>query len=505
MSYPPQIPVRSCSCYDCSLTAPARPAIATLRLERGSLADHIRIYAKYTAAHIFHSLAGRFDDSEQLGDREERGAVGPPPHIILALLGQTHIDWSVVWRSIWTFSERDNSLAAVAVTVDAAKEMEDQISSLAANAAVELMMHGFPRLEICRPHRIQVLARGSFGNTQQGYCLRVEHGRVRSQAGRTAFYETNAISPDPAQEELARLRLPRQGVSLMGDPGELALLEEIILAHEMMLSEWAVDDRLLNPATRWGSCMDFEAQRLERYFRTIRTIQEVFVLNELVLHCSKPVGSNAGLAHRARLEEHMRLRIEEKVLNARDEANTAHAMMIKRSKAFSVASTSSLYKKVVKDSWHADRSLRNAGSEVISHPSLRHNQPLVRGPWAQEHSVEVSFVQQCRQQSRRPFVQEPAPGQQAIARHSPSLEISPAPASTECQSEMQMSPPISFSSSSSSAGQQPQRVPQAGPAPPQEQEEALPIAPRSRGRLPRSRGPGRARGFRGTPRGSRGI
>lgn len=134
--------------------------------------------------------------------------------------------------------------------------------------------------------------------------------------------------------------LPIPDVHLWGDHDEKKFLGPIRLAHELILNDWASEARLLHMSRHEfppkpgqeirlqrpplasisvdgnSAAVDaeqhldvaVELRELARYFCVIRAIQEVLVLNELVMQCTKPAGSLAASVQRVRLQEQMVLR-----------------------------------------------------------------------------------------------------------------------------------------------------------------------------------------------------
>ncbi|KAF8420849.1 hypothetical protein EV426DRAFT_674525 [Tirmania nivea] len=309
----------------------ASPQInSALSVEKGSIVEAIYLYTKFTASCIFLEWAA-FEDELVLLQKPGVGIVGGQQHLELALMGK-NTDWAAVWQSIWMPNGVGPGLPAERV-----KALAYNSQLHASDAGVELMLRGFPRLDAFSPHRVQVLGHRTYN--RQGYSLRIHHHRVLGAACRGLnpsatgpFYDTAEISPIPVQEGLIRLMLPIPEVHLWGDRDEKKFLGPIRLAHELILNEWASEARLLHmsrhefPPTPGqeirlkrpplSSVSDaeqhldvvVELRELVRYFRVVRAIQEVLVLNELVMQCTKPAGGSAALVHRVRLQEQMDLR-----------------------------------------------------------------------------------------------------------------------------------------------------------------------------------------------------
>ena len=318
----------------------ASPRInSVLSIERGSIVEAIYLYTKFTAACIFHEWAA-CEEELVLLPRPGAGVVGGQQHLELALLGRKNTDWATVWQSIWMPKSVGPGLSA-----EQTKVLAYNTQLHASNAGVELMLRGFPRLDALSPHRIQVLGHRTYN--RQGYSLRIHHRRVPAAwrglnpnatgPGMDSFYDTAEISPIPVQEGLIRLMLPIPGVHLWGDRDEKKFLGPIRLAHELILNDWASEARLLHMSRHEfppkpgqeiqlhrpplasisvdGNLAAVDAEQhldvavelreLARYFRVIRAIQEVLVLNELVMQCTKPAGSSAASVQRVRLQEQM--------------------------------------------------------------------------------------------------------------------------------------------------------------------------------------------------------
>jgi len=323
----------------------ASPRInSVLSIEKGSIVEAIYLYTKFTAACIFHEWAACEEELVLLQQKSGVGVVGGQQHLELALMGRKNTDWAAVWQSIWM----PKSIDGPGLSAEQAKALAYNTQLHASNAGVELMLRGFPRLDAFSPHRIQVLGHRTY--SRQGYSLRIHHRRVPAAwrglnpnatgPAMDSFYDTAEISPIPVQEGLIRLMLPIPEVHLWGDCGEIQFLGPIRLAHELILNEWASEARLLHmsrhefppkpgqeirlsrpplasmPVDGNSAAADaeqpldvaVELRELARYFRVIRAIQEVLVLNELVMQCTKPAGSSAALVQRTRLQEQMDLR-----------------------------------------------------------------------------------------------------------------------------------------------------------------------------------------------------
>jgi len=306
-------------------------------IERGSIVEAIYLYAKSTAACIFHEWAAGEEELVLL-QKPGVGVVDEQQHLELALMGK-NTDWAAVWQSIWMPNGAGPGFSA-----ENAKALAYNTRLNASNAGVELMLRGFPQLDTLSPHRVQVLGHRIYN--RQGYSLRIHHRRVpaawRGLTTGTAmvgFYDTAEISPIPVQERLIRLMLPIPEVHLWGDRDEKKFLGPIRLAHELILKDWASEARLLHVSRHEfppkpgqeirlqrpplasisvdGNSAAVDAEQyldvaielgeLARYFRVIRAIQEVFVLNELVIQCTKPAGSSAASIQRVKLQEQMDL------------------------------------------------------------------------------------------------------------------------------------------------------------------------------------------------------
>ena len=308
-----------------------KPNTDVLSVEPGGLPHTIYHFAKTLASCIFHDFV--------------IDGIGTAQHHALAILGREVVNWNTLWRRIWT---EDRSINIGAETPGTANDAR----ILLAHVGVKLMLAGFPRLDICSPHRVQVFAQGV--DNRQGYHLRIHHSKsCKTSPGwklgtQGTYFDTPEISSSDVQEKLIRLRLPREGVPLVGCSVDMKLLGAIRIAHEILLHDWSTEaDQLLRslsnhrqaaqPGTQPRDAnqqllhVNTELLEIERYFPIMRRIQEVFVLNELVLQCTLPLGSTPATGHFARLKEYTeRVQLDD---NAMDESGMNDGSLGLESKA----------------------------------------------------------------------------------------------------------------------------------------------------------------------------
>ena len=479
-----------CPCYDCLLTEPISGNFTTntgpelLQLENHKLPAHLQAFdigspnlevaqtiregtstlveliyrfAKYSTACIFYDLGTSDEDhSGHIPTGPSPGTIGSPQYFALAAIGQGGIDWGSVWATIW-WPQKHTSVAASEAVSQAAYNAR----LLASDAAVGLELKGFPRLDQCSPHRVRVF--GQRVNHRQGYCLQIHsrrHGPPKwsnlntGPSSNTILpYDTNEISSISEQDELVRLRVPKDGLQLLGDQSELAMLGPIRLAHELILKEWAVEATALSSSrlnyrphlelhveaeqTRTlGHCtlidektvlpstsekkqfldVNVEVEELAWYFRVVRRIQEIFVLNELVLQCTRPVQSIITTPHAVRVNGQMDTNITNDTLQpttpnqglptpGREFDGRFRSQSLENSaihKAMSVGSRSQLYQSIVRNSWHGQRSGKVTGTASVA--------PVHCGPAFAMHDPTLSSEPQWHIVRATAIVSDPIPG-----------------------------------------------------------------------------------------------
>lgn len=460
----PGIP--KCPCYDCLLTEPitenftfgssntgpqlpqlenhrlpahlqefdiASPNLEVPRTTKEGTSTLVKLiynFAKYSAACIFYDwcISGE-DHNGHVPTGPSLGTIGVPQYFALAAIGQRDIDWSSIWATIWQPQKYTSVAVAVA---EAVSQAAYNAQLLASDAAVGLELKGFPRLDHCNPHRVRIF--GQRVHHRQGYYLRIYNQRHRPSKWSNPnvgpdpniiSYDTNEISSIPEQAELVRLRVPKDGLQLLGEQNELALLGPIRLAYELILKEWAVDATALSrsrsnnqphsglyvkteqiralkhsalidkktalPSTSGNLDLNVEVKELAWYFHVVRRFQEIFVLNELVWKCARPIQS-ITTSHAVKVNERMDTNITNDKLQptslneglptlGREFGGRFRSRSLESAakyKAMSAGSKSQLYQSVVRNSWNGHWQSSGNGTVTRTAPCLE-TAPVVLG------------------------------------------------------------------------------------------------------------------------------